>query len=272
MSCHIMLLNPAIGFALIFTSTIFGSVFACSQPMTPGQTVALNTQPPRIVQLADQTIVDNKYQSTLRQAFFITNPEGVSDADIRKSLEKLYENARTTCRKNPLKGTLVFLYLTSDTVNGMNWVGRLDVSSGSTPKIDVGKGLIPATKQVEISSHSRCDRLGTSDTGKKDIRFPDEVDLPPIKDREILGTWFYQNKCTLSFESVKGSVYRVIRCSDCSGGKTGVKVARVSNNVFQRIPQRKGEYFRILPSGNLGSFDDEGEIETYVKQTNGLWP
>lgn len=263
-------LKSALAVLLVAMVVVVPDALACTSPIKPGKELDFAIQPRRKLKLVEQTIVDNTLQSSARQKFLITNVDGLTEDEVRSALTQLFENAKSTCRKNPLQGAIIFLYISADTVDGTNWVGRLDASN-MVPKIDVATKLLRYSNQESIAGVSRCEKPGTANIGKITFRLDNEVDLPPVKDRKILGTWSYWDRCTLSFEEVKGTTYEVVRCSDCSGGNTGQKVAKKPGNMFLRIPDRNGEYFRILPNGNLGSYDRDGAIDTYLKHT-GVWP
>jgi len=257
-------------FVTLFVAfTAVPSVLACTAPNQLGKEINSPAQSNRKLKLVEQTVIDNVRQSTLRQKFLITNTDGLMEEEVRNTLLRLFESAKNTCRTNPLQGTMIFLFLSADTVDGTNWVGRLDTER-MTPKVDVITQLLPRSVKAATAATSRCETPGAGNTGKKSLSFDDDITLPPVKDRKIIGTWNYENHCTLSFEEVRGITYEVLRCTDCSGGKTGQKIARKPGGVFQR-QNRHGEYFRILPNGNLGSFDRNEVVDTYIK-SNGLWP
>jgi hypothetical protein len=95
-------------------------------------------------------------------------------------------------------------------------------------------------------------------------RSPDDVTLPPISQRQIIGTWFDKvTRCTSSFEQVKKQVFYVLRCSDGSGGNEGREYLRVDGNKFLPKQQsRTGDYYVIQAGGNLNMYDRQGLIDT----------
>ena len=90
----------------------------------------------------------------------------------------------------------------------------------------------------------------------------EDVTLPPLGARRILGTWptaaLPPIACTRSFEEVKGKVYDVIRCSDGSGGNDGRELTRVSSNKFFSRTSTSGDHYVILKSGDLSVRDKDG--------------
>lgn len=114
----------------------------------------------------------------------------------------------------------------------------------------------------------------TAAQGTKEYRSPNDVDLPPIEQRKIIGTWLTKpppGSCTRSFEAVRGKVYNVVRCSDGSGGKTGQVIAVASPKKFLSPTSTTGDYYLILQNGDLSVRDKDGEIEVEPKHSD-LWP
>lgn len=114
----------------------------------------------------------------------------------------------------------------------------------------------------------------TSAQGKLEYRSPDDVDLPAIEQRRIIGTWLTKpppDSCTRSFEEVRNRVYEVIRCIDGTGGKTGRMVTAVSTKKFLSRTSPSGDYYLIQPNGDLSVRDRDGEIELEPKHA-ALWP
>ncbi len=103
----------------------------------------------------------------------------------------------------------------------------------------------------------------------------DDVALPPLTARRIIGTWpttaLPPATCTRSFEEVKGKVYDVVRCSDGSGGNDGRQLTRVSPNKFLSRTSTSGDHYVILKNGDLSIRDKDGEVGVEKKQS-GLWP
>lgn len=97
---------------------------------------------------------------------------------------------------------------------------------------------------------------------KKTYRSPNDVDLPPLEKRKVIGTWLtiaIDGSCTQSFEGVNKKVYRVVRCSDGSGGKTGQEITQVSAKKFLSPTSATGDYYLILENGDLAIRDKDGE-------------
>ncbi len=103
---------------------------------------------------------------------------------------------------------------------------------------------------------------------KKQYRAPNDVDLPPLQQRKVIGTWITSSvsgTCTRSFEGVKRRVFQVIRCDDGSGGKTGQLLTQVSSTKFLPQANAHGDHYVILPSGDLSVRDRDGEIDVEPK-------
>ena len=71
---------------------------------------------------------------------------------------------------------------------------------------------------------SMCEGPTAPEPKGKEYRSSVEVTLPSLNQRKVLG-WMGMRviggTCSRSFEEVKGWVYEVVRCSDCSGGSRG---------------------------------------------------
>jgi len=110
--------------------------------------------------------------------------------------------------------------------------------------------------------------------GTKSFQSPIDGNLPPVEQRQIIGTWLTSSLsggCTRSFESVGRKVYVVLRCVDGSGGKSGNELTKVSNEKFISRSSSHGDHYVILANGNLSIRDRDGEIEVESKHV-GLWP
>ena len=110
--------------------------------------------------------------------------------------------------------------------------------------------------------------------GTKNYQSPDEVNLPPVEQRQIIGTWVTSSLsgvCTRSFESVRKKTYAVLRCSDGSGGELGKELTKVSNEKFVSRSSSSGDHYVILANGNLSIRDRDGEIDVESKHV-GVWP
>lgn len=188
----------------------------CQQPYRMGESVDLRGG--RKLTVVEQTMVDNSAQSTLRQKLLMDDGRPVTQEDARAALIEMFERAKTACRRYPLAGVIMFLFGNKDAVVGTNWLARLDTRSGMTPSIDVQSALFSGG-----SSTAMCDGPNApKPKGGKEYRSSDEVTLPPLNKRKVLGTWMGMRviggTCSRSFEEVNGRVYEVVRCSDCSGG------------------------------------------------------
>ena len=101
------------------------------------------------------------------------------------------------------------------------------------------------------------------------IRF---VDLPPIKQRDIIGVWRLRPPipCTRSIERVGAEFYMVARCKDSPNvdGKKGDLLRKLSDNEYQNA---SGTKYRILPDGKLVAARGTDVIFEATKQKE-LWP
>lgn len=110
--------------------------------------------------------------------------------------------------------------------------------------------------------------------GKLEYRGPGTVDLPPIGERRIIGTWLTKpppDSCTRSFEEVRKKVYMVVRCVDGSGGRTGQMLTAASAKKFVSRTSPTGDYYLIQANGDLSVRDKDGEVELEPKHPS-LWP
>lgn len=255
--------------AVIFVASLTPAFGASCQPFDRiGETVEVLGS--RKIKVVEQTSVDNAAQSTLRQKLLVLDAQGLSGDDARAILSAMFDRARTACRRYPLNGVIIFMYGSEDAIVGTNWIARLDTRGSMTPVIDLQEALLRGAKTASV-----CEGPNLPKPTGKSYRSSDEVDLPPLRQRKILGTWYggkvIGGTCSRSFEEVNGKVYEVLRCSDCSGGKTGTPIKRGTGGIFTKWDRRNGEYFKILPNGNLASYDRDGHIDTDPKLP-GLWP
>ena len=106
-------------------------------------------------------------------------------------------------------------------------------------------------------------------------RSPDDVDLPPIEQRQVVGTWLEvvgKTSCTKGIERVKAKYYRVLRCQDGSGGTTGTELTKTSSTKYRPTAgSSNGDYYVIDSGGDLGVYDNQGIIDTLPKHSK-LWP
>jgi hypothetical protein len=110
--------------------------------------------------------------------------------------------------------------------------------------------------------------------GTKSFQSQEEVNLPPVEQRQIIGTWITSSLsgiCTRSFESVGQKVYSVLRCDDGSGGKSGKELTKVSKEKFISRSSTHGDHYVILANGNLSIRDRDGEVDVESKHAD-LWP
>lgn len=110
--------------------------------------------------------------------------------------------------------------------------------------------------------------------GTQQYRSPNDIDLPPLENRHVIGTWLTDSiggSCTRSFELVKGTTYTVLRCSDGSGGKEGQVLKKVSAKKSLPRSSTAGDHYVILDNGDLSVRDKQGEIGVEPRHA-GLWP
>jgi hypothetical protein len=213
------------------------------------------------VKLAEQTIVDNPAQSTLRQKV-VVQAHTLTEAQLHELLAQLFERARQTCRKYALEGVSIFVYRASDDVSGASWLARLDTTQ-MIPKVDVRRELIARKEPKSGTTCVQGKALG------KSINWPNEVVLPPLNERKVIGTWEVWPEVTMSIEEVRGNTYSVLRSKYCESGSKGTPLTRQGRR-YMESGNSNGKYYVILPSGELAAHDRQGYIESYEKQS-GLW-
>lgn len=101
-------------------------------------------------------------------------------------------------------------------------------------------------------------------SGTKSFRSLDQVDLPPIAQRKVLGTWLRSGlgtSYTMSFERANSKVFRVDRYPGGEGGGTGSELQQTNAKTFLRVGRSTGDNYVILSNGNLSVRDVDGEIE-----------
>jgi len=109
-----------------------------------------------------------------------------------------------------------------------------------------------------------------SANGQTKINNSNEYKMPPISQREIIGTWLKSKECSRSFEKVINKVFQVVRCDDGTGGNEGSLIFQVSANKFRKLESRNKDYYVILPDGNLSVRDNQGEIDI-ERKFDGNW-
>lgn len=254
--------------AVLFVYALLASASAsagCQQPDRIGNIIDLRDG--RKLSIVEQAMVDNVVQSNLRQKLLLLEgDQPLTQENVRVILMEIFDRAKASCRRYPLSSVIMFLYGSKDAIDGTNWIARLNTRNGMTPSIDVNPVLLS-----RAASSSACDNPNTQKPKGIDIQFSDDVILPPLRQRKVLGTWALHGTCSRSFEEVKGRIYEVIRCAECTGGDTGTPLVKKSGNTFTRLDRRNGEYFKILPNGNLAVYDREGLIDTDPRLSR-LWP
>ncbi|GAB6194370.1 hypothetical protein [Desulfocastanea catecholica] len=97
-----------------------------------------------------------------------------------------------------------------------------------------------------------------------------EENLPPKEKRKVIGSWFeIAHPCTLSFEEVNSKTYMVTRCTDGSGGNTGIPLTKSKDNKYRTTKSNDfGEYFIIDKKGDLACYDNQGYIFTLSQSSS----
>jgi hypothetical protein len=118
----------------------------------------------------------------------------------------------------------------------------------------------------------RADRYACINEKEPGISLDDGTKLPPVRQRDILGTWVDMNpNITMSLERVKGKVYRVYRSAYCASGERGELLKTLTGGRFAVINSRNGDYYQMIANGDLGVFDREGRIDVMLKHA-ALYP
>jgi len=251
-------------FAFLFAVTFGNSAFAAACLPAPllGEDVQLLDKSGS-VRLVEQDNVDNPVQSTLMQAYaFVDVKPAPSEEQVRGALSQLFSNARGMCRRNALSAMRIFLYTSPATAISSSWVARLNTEK-MKPTIDIHDNMLRATTKADAQA---C--VSGKAPGKSLHLYPK---LPPVAKRKILGTWADDPGLTVSLEDVSGTVYKVYRDKYCTSGNEGEPLQRGKQDRFYRKDSRSGDYYVILPGGELGVFDNDGKIDARPAHA-GLFP
>lgn len=235
---------------------------ACVSPPQMGRVIDVSVGDIRSAKLVEQTIVDNRLQSTVRQKFVLTTNAIPTEPKLQKLMAQLFEQANRACRKHSLEGVTIFVYRPSADTTGSLWVARLDTQQ-MTPAITIRHDLIA---KKESNGEAAC--IPGEEPGKS-LNWQDEVALPPLSKRRVIGTWEVWPEVAMSLEEVRGKTYSVLRTKYCESGSKG-KLLKRSERKYIETSGKDGKYYVILPSGDLAAYDREGYIESYEKQVS-VW-
>lgn len=237
------------------------SIAACIPAPISGEDVKLLGSG-RSVRLVSQDNVDNPMQSTLSQKYAFIGTNGApAEAEARAALSQLYSNALGMCRRAPLKGVQIFLYTSPTTSIGSAWVGRIAMENARLA-VNVHANMVRSTE----SGQTTCD--SAKEPGKSLHLYPK---LPPLDKRKVLGTWVDDRALTVSLEETRGTVYKVYRSKYCSSGAEGIPLRRAQGGRFYVRDSSAGDYYKILPGGELGVYDNDGQIDARPVH-KGLYP
>jgi hypothetical protein len=236
---------------------------SCESPLSKGETFQLSgfSAPLRFIEQDD---VDTAAQSTTSQKYALVGFKGnLSDSEARQALTRLHQLVTNSCRKNPIQGANIFLYPSPSAATGRSWIGRAFSRDGKL-SLTVQPNMVTNGQSGKVKQ--KC--VPGSAPGKS--YKGDNVTLPPVAQRKILGTWAHYSGLTMSLEEIRGTVYQVYRDSYCSSGADGVALRNGGGGRYFRKESMTGDYYQILPRGELGVFDKDGKIDVYTPH-NGLY-
>ena len=228
---------------------------ACADPLHPMATVELQDVGP--VSVSDYTARDMPDQAWVNASFTLQDASiRLTEAQVKTALDRLFDRIAAICRSYPLQKTRVFLYPAGVTAGeSANWIARLDAADSRS--IDIHQSLL---------KDERADRYACLNEKEPGIGLEDGTKLPPVRQREIIGTWVgMRPNITMSLERVKGKVYRVYRSPYCASGDRGELLQTRSNARYAVIDSRSGDYYQVTPTGDLGVFDRDGSIDVMPK-------
>jgi hypothetical protein len=228
-----------------------GAAPICADALHPQLTV--DVPDAGAMTVSDYTARDTVGEGWVNASFTLQDT-GVrlSEAQVRSALDHLSGRIAAICRSYPLKKTRIFLYPAGVTAGeSANWIARFE-DFGSR-NIDFNRALL---------KDERVDRYTCLDEKEPGIGGNDGTKLPPVRQREIIGTWVGMNpRITMSLERVKGKVYRVYRSAYCASGERGELLQTGSKGRYIVIDSRAGDYYQVTPIGDLGVFDRTGSID-----------
>lgn len=187
----------------------------------------------------------------------------LTEAQVRRALERLADHVANACGSAPLKKLRVFLYPAGVTAGeSMNWIAKLD-DPGSGRNIELHRQLLKDERTDRYACVNGKEPGKSLDLGTR---------LPPERQRKLIGTWADStDKVTMSLERVADKVYIVYRSAYCGSGNRGELVLTRPGDRYAMIDSRNGDYFQVLLSGDLGVFDRDGRIDVMPKH-EGLYP
>lgn len=216
------------------------------------------------VVLNDVETSDREAQSWVRASFMLKDHAlRLTEPQARATLDRLYQRLASSCRTHPVQRGMVFLY-PAGAVAGQSsaWIGRLTVSN-SRSDVELRRVLL---------RDDRTDRLACIKGKEPGKSLNLGTRLPAQQQRQTIGTWADPDSgLTMSFEKVNGKVYQVYRSAYCSSNERGVLVRQRSAKRFAVSDSATGDYFEILPTGDLGVFDRGGQIDIKPSHQN-LFP
>lgn len=234
----------------------------CGTALERGQTVDLADAGP--VTLSELTTHDVTGDAWANASFTLQDAHlRLTETQVRQALNTLADRVANICGSTPLNKLRVFLYPAGVTAGrSANWIARAD-DPGSGRQVEIHRQLL---------KNERADRYACV-KGKapgKDLDLGTR--LPPERQRAVIGTWVAPlDKVTMSLERADGKVYLVYRDAHCGSGDRGEPLRTLSDKRYAIIDSRNGDYFQVLPSGDLGVFDRDGRIDTVPKH-EGLYP
>ena len=233
----------------------------CDFPLVTGDD--LDTPNAKVV-LNDVETSDREAQSWVRGSFMLKDRAlRLTEPQARATLDRLYQRLASSCRTHPVQRGIVFLY-PAGAVAGQSsaWIGRLTASS-SRSDVELRRILL---------RDDRTDRLACLKGKEPGKSLNLGTRLPAQQQRQTIGTWADPDSgLTMSFEKVNGKVYQVYRSAHCSSNERGELVRQRSAKRFAVIDSANGDYFEILPTGDLGVFDRQGQIDIKPSHPN-LFP
>ncbi|QNA89689.1 hypothetical protein G4G28_16620 [Massilia sp. Dwa41.01b] len=200
---------------------------------------------------------DTADQSWVNASFTLQDPAlRPTESQVTAALEHLAGRIGETCRSYRMTRSKLFLYPAGVTAGESgNWIARME--EDGERKIDLNRRLL---------KDERGDRYACVDAKEPGIGSTDGTKLPPVRQREIIGTWVtFGFNLTTSLERVGGKVYKVDRSAYCASGDRGELLRARSNGRYAVIGSAHGDYYQVTASGDLGVFDRAGSIDTLPK-------
>jgi len=179
----------------------------------------------------------------------------LTEAQVNEALDKLVGRIGAVCRAVPASKTRVFLYPAGVTAGeSANWIAKTDLNGARS--VELNRRML---------KDERADRYACINGDEPGISLDNGTKLPPVRQREILGTWVDMNpSITMSLERVKGKVYRVYRSAYCASGEQGDLLKTLAGGRYAVIDNRNGDYYKIKVNGDLGVFDRDGPIDVML--------